>query len=233
MSDDPRAPSKWRTRATAALRRYFEERSYPRTILTLLLLLSGAAGFLVSAGLLRIGFYDMAIRYPVAVLAGYGVLLALVRGWVELEKDTFDPDDPAIKAALAGKQMDSKRGYEPTHRWWDWLDFANLDFADGDEGCIPVLLVGAVVVLIAAVLATLIGAPALVAEVFLDAFLVTVLYRRLRIAEKEHWLGTAIRKTWGLALVTAGALALIGWILEQLAPGAHSIGRAIERLSSG
>lgn len=231
MRDDEPPQSKWRARATTALRRYFEERSYPRTILTLLLLLAGAAGFLVSAGLLRVGVYHMSVRYPVAVLAGYGVLLGLVRGWVELEKGAFDPDDPAIKAALAGEQTHPKRHYEPSGRWWDWLDIANFDMSDGDEGCIPLLLAGALVILFAAVLATIIGAPALIAEVFLDAFLVTVLYRRLRIAEKEHWLGTAIRKTWGVALVTAGALALIGWILEQLAPGAHSIGRAIERLS--
>ena len=220
-------------RATVALRRYFEERSYPRTILTLLLLVAGAAGFLVSAGLLRIGFDHMWVRYPIAVLAGYGVMLGLVRGWVELEKDAFDADDPAIKAALAGKQTHPKVRSKSSDGWWDWLDVPHLDMADADEGCLPLLLVGAVVILFAVVLATIIGAPALFAEVFIDAFLVTVLYRRLRIAEKEHWLGTAIRKTWGLALVTAGALALIGWILEQLAPGAQSIGRAIERLSGG
>ena len=42
-----------------------------------------------------------------------------------------------------------------------------------------------------------------------------------------------LRKTLGLALVTAGALVLIGWSLEQLAPSAQSIGKAIERLSGG
>ena len=229
MSDHEPRSLKWRARATAALQRYFEERSYPRTMLTLLLLLAGAPGFLVSAGMLRIGYYHMWFRYPVAVLAGYGVLLGLVRGWVELEKGSFDPDDPVMKTALAAKQTQSKRSSD----WWDSLDFLNVDFSDGDLGCIPVLLVGGVVVLFAAVVAAVIGAPALIAEVFLDAFLVTVLYRRLRIAEKEHWLGTAIRKTWSLALVAAGALALIGWTLEQLAPGAHSIGKAIERLSGG
>jgi hypothetical protein len=102
---------------------------------------------------------------------------------------------------------------------------------DGDEGCIPLLLFLFLFALLAATVAALIGAPALIAEVFLDAFLVTVLYRRLRIAEKEHWLGTAIRKTWALALMTAALLAVTGWVLDELAPGSRSIGRAIEQLT--
>jgi hypothetical protein len=55
MSDGPVTSAKWRARLTAALGAYFERRSYPRTMLTLVLLLAGAAGFLVSYGLLRIG----------------------------------------------------------------------------------------------------------------------------------------------------------------------------------
>ena len=196
-------------------------------MLALVLMLAGAAGFLVSSALLRLGVDHMSVRYPIAVLAGYAVLLALVRAWVELEKRNFDPDDPALRDI----KPELKLHHQPTRRWWDWLDFANADVFDADEGCVPVLLLGIVVVLISVALTAVFAAPALIAEVFLDAFLVTVLYRRLRIAQKEHWLGTALRKTWTLAVMTAALLALGGFVLEQIAPGARSIGQAIKQLN--
>ena len=74
------------------------------------------------------------------------------------------------------------------------------------------------------------AAPGLLAEVFIDAFIVSALYRHLRIATEGNWLGTAVRKTWLLAFATAALLCLAGWCLEMLAPGAHSIGPAIEKL---
>ena len=173
MTSDKPPPWKWRRRAIAALDAYFERRSYPRTMLTLLLLLAGAAGFLVSYGLLRAGVDHMWMRYPIAVLAGYAVLLALVRGWVELEKRSFDPDDPVLRNAVPEPTLH----HRPSHRWWDWLDLP-LDVAGADEGCIALLVVGFVALVIGGVFAAIAAAPALIAEVFLDAFLVTVLYRR-------------------------------------------------------
>ena len=49
--------------------------------------------------------------------------------------------------------------------------------------------------------------PELLAEVFLDAVVVTILYRHLKTAAKEHWPGTAVKRTWISALLTAGASA--------------------------
>lgn len=69
MTASKTPPWKWRKRATAALEAYFESRSYPRSMVTLLLFLAGAAGFLVSDGLLRGGVEHMWMRYPIAVLA--------------------------------------------------------------------------------------------------------------------------------------------------------------------
>jgi len=80
---------------------------------------------------------------------------------------------------------------------------------------------------------TLAATPALLAEVFVDVFIVSVFYRRLRIAAQEHWLGTALRKTWWLALIGAGLLALLGSILETAAPGSRSIGPAIQKILRG
>lgn len=222
----------WRSRVKAALNAYFERRSYPRTVLTLIILLTGVIGFLLSFGMLRGGMHHMWLRYPIAVLLSYGVLLGLIRLWVEFERSRFDPEDTDIQAAAREADEERLHHHEPSRgSWLDYLDFPDLGL-DLDEGCLPAILLGVVLVLVITLCVTIAGAPVLIAEVFLDAFLVTVLYRRLRIAQKEHWLGTAIRKTWAPALITALALSLGGWVLEQLAPGTRSIGKAVEQIRS-
>jgi hypothetical protein len=179
----------WRSRVKAALNAYFLRRSYPRTVLALIILLTGIIGFLLSFGMLRAGLDHMWLRYPIAVMLSYGVLLGLIRVWVEFERSRFDPDDADIEQA-AREEDDERpaRRERATESWLDYLDLpgSGLDF---DEGCVPVILIGVVIALIVTVCVTIAGAPLLIAEVFLDAFIVTVLYRRLRIAEKEHWLG--------------------------------------------
>ncbi len=93
--------------------------------------------------------------------------------------------------------------------------------------CRPSLMLivfGLVVALVMAVAAM----PALLAEVFLDVFIVSVLYRRLRMAAQEHWLGTALRKTWWLALVTAGA-SCPGWLVSWKPPPRLSLDRSRHR----
>jgi hypothetical protein len=224
----------WRGRTKAALEAYFARRSYPRVMLTLLVIITGVAAFFVSYALLHLGVNHMCARYPIAVLGGYGVLLALVRGWVELERANFDPAGLRIDEAGASESTSPVYRDSGRLRWWDWLDVPDLGDVDSAESCIVALLIavvlGAILAASFAVVVAVFSAPALIAEVFLDVFIVSVLYRRLRMAQKEHWLGTALRRTWVPAVVTAAALFTIGWILEQLAPGAHSIGQALEQL---
>lgn len=108
--------------------------------------------------------------------------------------------------------------------WWDWLEIPTLDA----EGCLPVLVIGVVVVLLdgafAGVLEIVSMAPALMAEVFLDSVLVAALYRRMKKIDQRWWLGGAISQTWMPVLLTALALMITGWALRALAPGANSIG---------
>jgi hypothetical protein len=76
------------------------------------------------------------------------------------------------------------------------------------------------------------AAPALLAEVLLDAALATGLYRRLRGVRGEHWLKTAIRRTiWPFAAVAA-TFALAGALMQVCAPGAKSIGQVIQHLEA-
>ena len=70
---------KWRLRARAALETYFRNRSHPRFTLGLLVVVAGIAGFLISHMLLQLGFEDMWLRYPVAVIGGYATFLVQLR----------------------------------------------------------------------------------------------------------------------------------------------------------
>ena len=221
----------WRQRAKMALERYFRRRSFPRLALSFLLILTGVVGFLISFSLLHVGVPEMWIRYPLAVLGGYAAFLALVRVWVEIERSRFDPEAADLHHSLEEPaEAEKGGGYEilrpRSPSWLDWVDFPDLDF-DDLGGCLVVVLLGVIIGVLTVCFLAIAQAPALVAEVFLDAFLVSVLYRRLRVAADEHWLGTAIRKTWVSALTVAVLLGVAGKCLEALAPGARSIGPAL------
>jgi hypothetical protein len=237
QSNDVEEHLDWRSRAKSSLERYFRRRSFPRVILTLVLLLTGGGGFMLSYGMLAAGVNHMWIRYPIAVLGSYGILLALVRLWAAVEHARFDADDAAAGDDERLDEPLSLRTPLSRDSWLNWLDISNVGIDLFDEGCLPALaaavLTGVLLVLIAAVATLVAMAPTLIAEVFLDVFIVTALYRRLRAAQKEHWLGTALRKTWAPMLATAVALTLAGWTLEAIAPGAPSIGKAIRQIQTG
>ena len=221
---------KWRSRAKKSLEAYFRRRSFPRLTLSLLLILTGVTGFLLSYAMLRLAIDHMWIRYPVATLVSYGVLLALIRAWVAVEQARFDPAAAGVDNCHEEEREFRLQSVPERNHWLDWLNLPDIGCGDLDEGCLPLILVLVLVALIVTIVTTVAAAPVLIAEVFLDAFIVTALYRRLRVAQKEHWLGTALRKTWLAAVAMAVALAIGGWALEEVAPGARSIGKAIEQL---
>jgi hypothetical protein len=216
--------TRWRNRARSALEGYFARRSFPRIALSLLLALTGGFGFLISFLLLKADLAQMWLRYPVAVLASYAFFLLLLRGWVEIERNRFTPEEinrlDIENAAPPEAYNDNKLG------WLEYLDIPDIGADFFDDGCLPLLVIGAVIGALCALLMTVFAAPALIAEVFLDLVLVSLLYRRLRIASHEHWLSTAIRKTWGTAATVAALLMIAGIGLQLMAPEAKSIGPA-------
>lgn len=64
----------------------------PRLQMSLILALTGAAGFLSSFVLLQVGVGAMAVRYPIAVLAAYGVFLLLLQIWLKFQRDGWEGD---------------------------------------------------------------------------------------------------------------------------------------------
>ena len=57
-------------------------RMFPRLMMCLLVTISGGAAFLVAFGLLHAGVVSMAVRYGVAAVVGYVLLLCMFRLWL-------------------------------------------------------------------------------------------------------------------------------------------------------
>lgn len=218
-----------RRRAIRGLAEYLRRRSFPRLALGIVLALTGLAGFGISFLLLKAGVGDMWLRYPVAVLGAYGIFLLLMRGWVEIEQMQINPEDPELLDAIENGAPEPYVENIKQGSWLDWLDVPGADILDA-EGCLPAILIGVVVALLGLVIMALVGAPVLLAEVLIDLLLAGILYRRLKRAADEHWLGTCIRKTWGFVLCTALLLCIAGLALSIAAPEAQSIGPAIKKL---
>jgi hypothetical protein len=223
----------WRARAARGMRRYFERRRWPRLSLGLVMVFTGLSGFGISYVLLRLGMDAMWQRYPLAVLGAYAVFLLLLRLWVEIERATFDPEDPEVLAALEAGAREPTTKSTKKDSWLDWLDIPDIGGVDSAEGCAVGILIAAALGLIVVMVTMVAGAPVLIGEVAMDVFLVSILYRRLKAAEREHWLAAAVRQTWMHVLAAAALLAIIGGCLDMLAPGADTLGEAIRQWRTG
>jgi hypothetical protein len=73
-------------------------------------------------------------------------------------------------------------------------------------------------------------APVLLAEVALDAAVISTLYRRLRRQDVGHWAGAVLRRTWFPAMVVIIAMGLAGFALQKVVPDARSIGEVVSGL---
>jgi hypothetical protein len=232
---------RWRERAVAVLRRYYERERFPRLIVMVLLLVTGGVGFLASAAMLWLGVNTMWIRYSLAVLAAYGAFIALIRLWAESERNRIetsreleklnadDADRQPPPGRLRLSDNDSNLHPPPDRSGWDYLNLPDFDLPDLDEGCLPLIILGALLGLVVALFAVVWAAPGLLAEVILDVVLVAALYKRLRGIERSHWLATAIKRTWLPALSAAIVLALAGVLMQAIVPEAKSIGQIWER----
>jgi hypothetical protein len=81
-----------------------------------------------------------------------------------------------------------------------------------------------------AVIWVIYSAPVLLAEVALDAAIVSTLYKRLKKQDMSHWAMTAVRHTWFPAVVLIAFAAVGGWALEKATPDAVSIGGVVRSL---
>jgi hypothetical protein len=75
-------------------------------------------------------------------------------------------------------------------------------------------------------------APALLAEVLLDAGLVVGLHGTLHSIEPRSWLGTTLRRTWRSAVVLVVFMAAFGFVAQTVIPEADSIGDVPQAMST-
>ena len=202
---------------------------FPRFVILLILVVAGLTAFGFSALALNAGVDDMAVRYFVATMVGYAVFLLLIRVWIALRRSKADiADVPDISHLPSdGEVFGGGRsgGAGATESWGQAAEsVTGIDAPDADEAW-PLVL--AAVVLLGGVLAMLYVvylAPVLLAEVALDAALVTGIYRKLRKKDAGHWLGSAVRHTWLPATIAGVCIAFAGLVLQWAQPTARSIG---------
>jgi hypothetical protein len=206
--------------------------------MSLILLLTGLAGFLASVTLLRLDISQMWIRHPMAVLIAYGVFLMLLRFWLWANgrKSKSDPADidlevpcDLIDEAVTSPQSLHYSGSEDlctgganatADSFSSGFDF-DLDF-DGLVFLVIVLLL-LIAVFIPALYVIYI-APVFLAEILIDGVLLVGLYKRVRKVEHPHWLRAAVRTTAIPALSVAVLFSIVGFAMQKAVPAAHSIG---------
>jgi hypothetical protein len=243
-----------RVELVARLARDLERFTAPRIQLLIMMIVAGGAAFLASALLLwspAQTFELMAPRYAAAALCGYLAFILLIRVWIALHRppgdgpgldaldvlDAIGPNSsvPSVEPpALFGGGRSGGGGYST--RWSasgsgdSGPSFGlGLDLEDGIWLIVAAACAAAGVVAIGYVVYM---APILLAEVALDAAIISVLYRRLRRDEQGHWLFTVVRHTWIPALVLVLFAFAAGYALQQVAPDARSIGAVLQSFSA-
>jgi hypothetical protein len=241
-----------RHRMVERLRAQLLRRESPRFEMTVLVMGAGLAGFAISAALLALGMSSMALRYPLAVLGGWLVFLALVWAWVEYHgrraKRRLDASDGLPNGGTGATTSGSDESFighggefggGGASAGWDGpspgagvvestSSALDVDLDDGVVVLLPLLIAAGAV---AGVFYVVYVAPALLAEMLLDVLLVSGLYRSLRHAEPRSYLPTAVRRTSlpvAAAAVTAG---VAGWAMQAIEPTAFSIGAFVRTLS--
>jgi hypothetical protein len=103
---------------------------------------------------------------------------------------------------------------------------------DLDDGVFIVIAIVAALGGIVCIAYVIYIAPLLLAEVALDAALVSAAYRRLRKEDVGHWTGAVFRRTWIPATILVLFMSVTGFAAQRIAPDAHSIGGVIRALVS-
>lgn len=239
-----------RSHAILRLKRRLEQNAFPRIQMSLIVGLTGAAGLLFSFLMLEAGVTSMALRYPLALLAAYGVFLLLLWLWLRTQAKDY-VDIPDLSGLVPNGSGDCAPAFDGgggnfggggASGSFDGQDsFAPVDSdsvsplteaasaVDGaDELAIPIIAVAFALGLALASLYVVYAAPMLFAELLVDGALSYALYRRIKAADSPHWLESAVRRTALPFVLTGVFVSITGAAMAAYAPGAHSIGQVIQ-----
>lgn len=236
--------------------------SMPRVQISVILGFTAVAAFAVSVILIRLGITSMALRYPLAVVAGYLAFLLLLRLWIWFQSESSSnsanidiPVDifmPNVKVGSTASDVGFSTGgggdFAGAGAGGGWSSdeaptpssavfFADtkasgsssagsggFDF-DLDDG-IALLVVALVILLIfSALIYVVYIAPILLAELVVDAAVVSSFYRPVRNIERRYWLTTALRKTAIPAIIVVILIAIAGMVMQMAEPDVITIGQ--------
>lgn len=232
-----------RDREVERVRRRLEFDYYPRLQMSLIVLLTGAAGFLASYLLLKLGMSGMALRYLLSICCAYIAFLLLL--WMWLRVRDLDVDLPDLSAPGGGRGSDhglhggggSFDGGGASGNYLSSGSDSDIgSIADGsvvevlgsaDEAAIPVAAILLVAGMLLSSLFVVYTAPVLFAELLVDGVLSASLYHRLRGMGPRHWLESALRRTMWPFVLTALLVTLAGWGMSAYAPEAQTFGQVL------
>ena len=103
-----------RPSAVADVESHLLGRAFPRLMMSLLLAISGGVAFLAAFGLLKAGVLSMAVRYGVAAVVGYALLLGMFRLWLwaamrRMARGNREPR--RCRSEISGADLAATRGY--------------------------------------------------------------------------------------------------------------------------
>jgi hypothetical protein len=252
-----RRPQLTRGELVAKLAAQLTRQTTPRFHLLAIMICAGAVAFLASVVLLWSSpaiFDSMMLRYSAAALCGYLTFLGLIRVWIWLHRppteSVFDGIDPvdvidALNVSLPPRVAEAPSLYSGGRGGGggaadNWGTSPGRSGSGGDgwwsfdaDGDLIWLVIAAICAAggVLAIVYVIYMAPILLAEVALDAAVISVLYRHLRRDETGHWLTTVVTRTWVPALAVIVFAGLTGFALQMFAPEAHSIGGVIRAMS--
>jgi hypothetical protein len=229
--------------------RGLERHAWPRLQMSLIVSLTGGAGFFASFLMLNAGFDTMWLRYVAAMGIAYLVFLGLL--WLWLRTTASDYADVAdlsgVQTGPSGEPScysGGGGGFDGGGASGDFGSDSLIDVpkgvgeslgavGDADELAIPlalIVLIGALVaVLVVSCFSVIYSAPVLLAELMVDGVLTVGLYQRLRGIDARHWLDTALRRTLVPFIATTVIVAACGWGMSVYAPNAHSLGEVLRQ----
>lgn len=250
-----RQPRYSRSTLVERARQRLLRRGSPRFQMTIIVALTGLAGFIASFVMLQGGLVSMGLRYLLAVGIAYLIFLAQLWLWLRTGETVDDPLPSPASSRDSGPDGFAGKGGQPagggsssafdlpgplprasaldagtTRSTSSWPVIPDL--GDADEFTLPLVVVIAIVALVTSFVVLAFSmvwtAPVLFAELLVDGVLAASLYRRLRGVEASHWLETALRRTFWPFLVTALIAAAVGWVLQQYQPSARTIGDVMD-----
>jgi hypothetical protein len=249
-----------RSQLVARARERMARTGAPRVLLSLIMIFAACAAFVASIATLRLGLDSMRLRYPLAVIVGYVTFLVFIRGWIAWHRRGRGSESGSTLGDLVNSidvgdfSLPSRSGAQPSSfaggrsgggggggNSWSSLVSSSRSSGGGSSGgsglALDVDEMWPVVLALACALGGLLAifyviytAPVLLAEVALDAAIVSTLYQRLVKREMSHWAVTVVRHTWLPALALVVLAAVGGWALQIAAPEARSIGGVIREL---